>query len=60
MSGKEITDLLVLQDGIRSLGNRGIKFRFSLFPVMQNWTSAPPKRVEYQHLLLFSTLLTIK
>ena len=59
MSGKEITNLLILQDGIRSLGNWGIKFRFSLFPVMQNWISEM-RGVEYQRInthFSFPTLL---
>jgi hypothetical protein len=32
MSGEKITDLLVFQDGIRSLGKWCIKFRIDLFP----------------------------
>ena len=41
MSGEEITDLPVLQDGIRGFGKWVIKFRISLFPVMRNDTSTP-------------------
>jgi hypothetical protein len=44
MSGEEITDLPVLQDGIRGFGKWVIKFRISLFPVMRNDTSAPMRR----------------
>jgi hypothetical protein len=36
MSGEEIANLLVLQDGIGSLGKWGIDFRLKFFPVISS------------------------
>ena len=47
MSGKKISDLFVLQDGIRGLrkgGCLGIEFRVRPFSVMEISTSAPPMK----------------